>query len=111
MVREKLEQMDRDGRLVWSNSGRPYRKTYLSDGQNPTNLWADIPAALGRERLGYATQKPLALLNRIVEASSNPGDMVFDPFCGCATTLESAHLLKRQWIGTVVSRYRRQATD
>jgi len=52
-----------------------------------------------KERLGYATQKPLALLERIIKASSNPGDVVFDPFCGCATTLEAAHNLGRRWIG------------
>jgi len=52
-----------------------------------------------KERLGYNTQKPLALLERIIEASSNPGDRVFDPFCGCATTIEAAHRLGRRWIG------------
>ena len=52
-----------------------------------------------KERMGYATQKPLALLERIIEASSNEGDVVFDPFCGCATTLEAAHRLNRRWIG------------
>ncbi len=99
MVKEKLERLDQDGLLVWSGTGRPYRKTYLADGQTPTNLWTDIPAALGRERLGYATQKLLALLDRIITASSNPGDVVLDPFCGCATTLEAAHTLGRRWIG------------
>ena len=99
MVREKLERLDREGRLVWSDSGRPYRKTYLPPGQNASNLWTDIPTALGRERMGYATQKPLALLERIIKASSNEGDVVFDPFCGCATTLEAAHRLGRRWIG------------
>ncbi len=52
-----------------------------------------------KERMGYATQKPLALLDRIIKASSNEGDVVFDPFCGCATTIEAAHKLGRQWIG------------
>ena len=99
MVREKLEALDSEGRLVWSDSGRPYRKTHLSKGQHPTNLWTDIPPALGKERMGYATQKPLALLERIISASSNPGDVVLDPFCGCATTLEAAHKLDRKWIG------------
>ena len=55
--------------------------------------------ALGKERMGYATQKPLALLERIIRASSNEGDTVLDPFCGCATTLEAAHRLERRWIG------------
>ncbi|MCY4098988.1 MAG: DNA methyltransferase [Rhodospirillales bacterium] len=99
MVREKLQELDAQGLLIWSSKGRPYRKTYLADGQAPTNLWADIPGALGQERIGFNTQKPLALLERILEASSNPGDVVLDPFCGCATTLEAAHRLGRKWIG------------
>ena len=103
MVLEKLENMDAQGLLIWSSKGRPYRKTYLADGQAPANLWTDIPGALGQERLGYATQKPVALLERIIAASSNPGDIVFDPFCGCATTLEAAHKLGRQWIGVDIA--------
>ncbi len=63
--------------------------------------WWEISmlATTHSERLGYATQKPLALLERIINASSNEGDVVFDPFCGCATTLEAAHRLKRRWVG------------
>ncbi len=99
MEREKLASLDAEGRLIWSSSGRPYRKTYLADGQPASNLWADISPALGDERLGYATQKPLQLLERIISASSNPGDTVLDPFCGCATTIEAAHKLGRKWIG------------
>ena len=69
-------------------------------GTKMDDVW-DIPYlhSQAKERLGYATQKPLALLNRIIQASSNEGDVVFDPFCGCATTLEAAHSLGRQWIG------------
>ncbi|MBC6437167.1 MAG: site-specific DNA-methyltransferase, partial [Rhodobacteraceae bacterium] len=65
------------------------------------DVWADIPAMnpMAKERLGYATQKPLALLDRIIRASSNEGDLVLDPFCGCATTIEAAHRLNRHWIG------------
>ena len=59
----------------------------------------DILPASGDEDMGYDTQKLRALLERIIEASSNPGDVVFDPFCGCATTLEAAHMKGRQWIG------------
>ena len=103
MVREKLEDLDAKGLLIWSSKGRPYRKTYLADGQAPTSLWTDIPGALGQERLGYSTQKPIALLHRIIEASTNPGDVVFDPFCGCATTLEAAHKLGRRWIGVDIA--------
>jgi len=60
---------------------------------------------MANERLGYPTQKPLALLKRIVQASSNEGDLVLDPFCGCGTTVEAAHQLKRDWIGIDISSY------
>ena len=65
------------------------------------DVWTDIPTInnMAKERLGYPTQKPLKLLERIIKASSNEGDVVFDPFCGCATTLEAAHKLERNWIG------------
>ena len=101
MEREKLKALDEEGRLVWSSTGRPYRKTYLPPGQIPTNLWADIGnvSAQARERLGYPTQKPLALLERIIKASSNEGCVVLDPFCGCGTTVEAAEKLGRRWIG------------
>ncbi len=65
----------------------------------PNNIWNDINVASKSERMGYDTQKPVALLERIIQASSNPGDVVFDPFCGCATTIEAAHRLGRRWIG------------
>ena len=101
MTKDKLEALDAKGLLVWSKQKRPYLKRYLSDGQRPTNLWTDIGNIGGqsKERMGYATQKPLALMERIISASSNPGDVVLDPFCGCATTMEAAHKLDRQWIG------------
>ena len=106
-VREKLEELDRDDRIEWSKSGRPYLKRYLADhpGSPIKDMIADIPPISGHanERMGYATQKPIALLERIVSASSNPGDVVFDPFCGCATTLEAAHKLGRRWIGVDIA--------
>ncbi|MBC6428861.1 MAG: site-specific DNA-methyltransferase [Cellvibrionales bacterium] len=74
---------------------------YVKRGKIPESWWSDI-SPVGRiksERLGYATQKPVTLLKRIISASSNEGDTVLDPFCGCATTLEAAHRLKRNWIG------------
>ena len=100
-TRSKLEDLDKSGLLVWSKTGRPYLKRYLSSGQIPTNLWTDIGnvSAQAKERLGYPTQKPLALLERIIEASSNKGDVVLDPFCGCGTAIAAAHKLERQWIG------------
>ena len=70
----------------------------------PNNLWLDIPPALGKEKTGYPTQKPLALLNRIIKASSNEGDMVLDPFCGCATAcVWAAERLHRHWVGIDIS--------
>ena len=84
-------------------SRRPRLKRYLDEmkGGAVGSIWTDIDPinSQARERLGYATQKPLALLERIIAASSNPGDVVFDPFCGCATTLEAAERLGRRWIG------------
>ena len=101
MSRDKLEALDLEGRLIWSNTGRPYRKTYLPPGRMPTNLWADIGnvSPQARERLGYPTQKPEALLERIINASSNEGDVVLDPFCGCGTAVAAAERLNRRWIG------------
>ena len=63
------------------------------------DAWSDIPPASGSQDLGYPTQKPLALLERILAASSNPGDVVRDPFCGCGTTIAAAQKLGRRWIG------------
>ena len=101
MEKDKLAALDEEGRLVWSNTGRPYRKTYLPPGQLPTNLWSDIGnvSAQAKERLGYPTQKPEALLERIINASSNEGDVVLDPFCGCGTATVAAERLNRRWIG------------
>ena len=82
---------------------RPRFKRYLDEqkGSVVTTIWTDIPPvnARARERLGYPTQKPVALLERILSASSNPGDVVLDPFCGCGTTVHAAEKLGRQWIG------------
>ena len=66
-------------------------------------IWDDIPQVLGNERVGYPTQKPLALLDRIIKASSNEGDVVLDPFCGCATACVAAENLGRRWIGIDIS--------
>ncbi len=80
-----------------------YRQ-YLRKGTYAVDYWMiDIINQNAKERMGYATQKPLPLLERIIKASSNEGDLVFDPFCGCATTLEAAHRLGRQWIGIDVA--------
>jgi len=103
MIRPKVEALDREGRLTWSSSGRPYLKRYLSEqeGTPISSIVTDIPplSHAASERLGYPTQKPEALLERIITASSNEGDVVLDPFCGCGTTIAAAHKLKRNWIG------------
>ncbi len=84
---------------------RPTRKTIPRRNGRPAvsdDLWADIEhlhGANAEERLGYPTQKPVALLERIIQASSNPGDVVLDPFCGCGTTIDAAEKLGRKWIG------------
>ena len=79
------------------------RNIYLDEpikGLPMRDVWnLSVIAAVAKERMGYATQKPLALLNRIIETSTNEGDVVFGPLCGCATTLEAAHRLGRRWIG------------
>ncbi len=87
------------------------RRQYLDQtkGVLLTDVWSDImsfqQASTSQERLGYPTQKPLALLERIITASSNRGDLVLDPFCGCGTTLHAAEKLNRRWIGIDISRY------
>lgn len=96
--RQRMEELDAAGELIVQDD-RLRRKIRPKQGRLRNNLWDDIPEAKGKERLGYPTQKPLALLERIIQASSNPGDVVFDPFCGCATTIEAASALGRSWIG------------
>ena len=100
-VQDKLDALDQHGLVVHSETYLPEIKTYLAAtrGTAATDLIIDVPMASGKERMGYATQKPLALLERLIEASSNPGDTVLDPFCGCASTIEAAHKLGREWIG------------
>ena len=100
MERNRLEALDREGRLVWSETGRPYRKTYLPPGRYAVNLWDDINNLTGqaRERTGYPTQKPVALAERIITASTNPGDVVLDCFAGCAYAGVAAERLGRQWV-------------
>ena len=102
-TREKMEEMDRKGLLYYSKTGQPYIRYYLDDrpGVATQSIWIDTPpiAPTAKERLGYQTQKPLALLERIIKASSNEGDIVLDPFCGCGTAMVAAHKLNRRWIG------------
>ncbi|HEV2383083.1 MAG TPA: DNA methyltransferase [Terriglobia bacterium] len=103
--REKMEQYDREGRLWFppNKEGRIRLKRYLDEqpGYKLQSLWDDISPIGSRaeERLGYPTQKPEALLERIINASSNEGDTILDPFCGCGTAIAVAERLKRRWIG------------
>lgn len=103
--KEKMEQWDRESRLHFpkNKNGRIRRKRFLDElkGKPVQNLWDDIDpiGAHATERLGYPTQKPQALLERIIQASSNEGDVVLDPFCGCGTTVAAAQALGRRWIG------------
>lgn len=98
-----------DAGLVIQNKegGVPRLKRYLDEQEGTPigSVWTDIPPVLGTsaERLGYPTQKPLALLERIIAASSNPGDVVLDPFAGCGTAIAAAQKLERQWIGIDVT--------
>ena len=96
-----LEQLEEQGLIHWSGNGRPRRKFYLSESRGiaARDVITNINRAPRQERTGYPTQKPLALYERVIEASSSPGDLVLDPFCGCATTLVAAERLGRQWVG------------
>ena len=104
-----LNALDTAGRIYWPSKegGTPRLKWFVSDldGARLGDVWTDIPpiAAQAAERLGYPTQKPLALLERIIAASSNEGDVVLDPFCGCGTAVHAAQKLGRQWIGIDVT--------
>lgn len=103
-TRERMLQAEQEGRIYLPpNGGIPREKRYLDqqEGVPVESVWADIPPinSQAQERLGYPTQKPVALLERIVAASSNEGDLVLDPFCGCGTTVHAAQKLNRRWIG------------
>ncbi len=106
--REKLIEIDKRGDLGWTSKGNPYRKLRPENdtGNHIGNCWTDISSInpQAKERLGYPTQKPLALLERIIQASSNPGDIVLDPFCGCGTAVHAAQKLGRTWIGIDITR-------
>jgi hypothetical protein len=103
--KEKMEMLDRENQLYFpeDKSKQIYRKIYLDTypGQPANNLWTDIKTLKGQsnEKLGYPTQKPEALLGRIIKASSNEGDVVLDPFCGCGTAIAVSQKLNRNWIG------------
>ena len=102
---ERMQELIEAGRVVQTAPGRvPAYKRYLDEmpGVSLQDIWTDISQSR-KERTGYPTQKPLALLDRIVKASSNEGDMILDPFCGCATACIAAEALQRQWAGIDIS--------
>ena len=105
--KETIQRLHDEGRLYYSRTGYARQKLYLDEsrGVPVQTIWHDISALVGsnQERLGYPTQKPLALLERIIAASSNEGDVVLDPFCGCGTAVHAAQKLGRQWIGIDVT--------
>ena len=99
---DKMNALIKEGRIVQTSIGSvPRYKRYLDEmnGVALQNDWGDILPAQGNEYLGYPTQKPLALLERIIAASSNEGDVILDPFCGCGTAVHAAQKLNRQWLG------------
>jgi DNA modification methylase len=106
---ERLDELDKVGLIYWPKGGQPRYKQFLSDapGLLTQDVWTDIDAinSQAQERLGYPTQKPIALLNRIIATSSNEGDLVFDPFCGSGTTAAAAESLGRRWIACDLSRF------
>lgn len=107
---EQLETWWAEGRILTKKDGTPRMdglKKYLDEmpGKPLQSIWSDVQriSNTNAERLGYPTQKPEALLDRIVQASSNPGDLVLDPFCGCGTAIASAQKLGRRWIGVDIT--------
>jgi len=102
-----MEKYERKGQIKYTRTGTPTLLQYADEmpGVPLQNIWTDIPPVnpQARERVGYPTQKPESLLERIVTASSNAGDIVLDPFCGCGTTIAVAERLKRQWVGIDIS--------
>ncbi|MDE2856887.1 MAG: DNA methyltransferase [Chloroflexota bacterium] len=103
-TKERMQQAYEDGIVVQTKPGNvPRQKRYLDEqkGKPLGDIWTDIPPLQGdsAEKLSYPTQKPVALLERIIRAASNEGDIVLDPFCGCGTTIAAAQKLNRRWIG------------
>lgn len=104
---DRMQELDDAGRIYYTMNGVANYKRYLDEmpGTPLQDVWTDIPPVnpASKERLGYPTQKPLALLERIISASSNEGDVVLDPFCGCGTAVAAAEKLGRTWIGIDVT--------
>ncbi len=103
----RLNELDEQGKIFWTKNNFPRYKRFLEDmpGMPLQNIWTDIKPIVSwsDEGLGYPTQKPIALLERIINASSNEGDLVADFFCGCGTTIAAAQKLNRKWLGVDIS--------
>jgi hypothetical protein len=105
MSKERMDELEAKGKIHWpkKEGGMPRLKLYPEDlpGVPIQDIWTDIKTMhnLSGERLGYPTQKPLALLERVISASSREGNVVLDPFCGCGTAIHAAQKLKREWMG------------
>ena len=102
-TQDRIDEGIKSGRIVFTATGKPRVKRYFdeSKGNSVEDIWIDIPPvnSQAKERIGYPTQKPEALLERIIKCASNEGDTVLDPFMGSGTTIAVAEKLKRQWIG------------
>ena len=105
--KKSMLKLEKEGRIYMpkKKGGIPRYKIYLDEAKGIPlqDIWMDIPNVSGHEKIGYPTQKPLALLERIIAASSDEGDVVLDPFCGCATACHAAERLNRKWIGIDIS--------
>lgn len=103
LPKSRMEELDSEGRVYYTRTGVASYKRYLDEmpGVPVQDVWIDIPPVnpASKEKLGFPTQKPLPLLERIVRISSNEGDVVLDPFCGCGTAIAAAEKLGRKWIG------------
>ena len=101
LSKERLEEEYKIGNIRIKGNGKLERRKYEENyrGETLSNIWTDIKIARGKEATGYPTQKPLALLHRIIKASCPPNGIVLDAFCGCATTCVAAQQLGKQWIG------------
>jgi len=107
---EGIDELEKKNLIYYSNTGTPYLKQYMDEnaeqGRRVQDIWIDIlPSKTGAEILGYPTQKPEALLERIIKASSNEGDLICDFFCGSGTTLAVAEKLGRKWIGSDLGKF------
>ena len=103
-TKDRMQKAYEQGLVIQTKPGMvPRFKRYLSEqrGRALSDVWVDIPPlnSQSKERLGYPTQKPVALLERIISASSSEGDLILDPFCGCGTTVHAAQKLNRRWVG------------